>query len=213
MESDCDFLIPERNFISSEHFIGSGYTFSYKINASKLHAGKNFGKLTFTSNFDKIEVEIQILNKRKKEQSKQAQKMKECKVRLMELYQEYRLKRVATGVWAEETVKLFNQLLDQQEDQLFLLMKAQVYVINHQRAEAEEILDAFKKECDNHRSVVWGYYLYIMSLIEREPAYIDRITREIQVIFREHSDSFLLFWILLFLDERYATNNEEKLNF
>ena len=95
------------------------------------------------------------------------------------------------------------------------LMKAQCLIINRQKQEAEWILDDFKREWFDRKSPVWGYYLYIMTLIEREPKYVDRLTKEIEVIFHENPDSVMLFWILSFLQEQYFNNIkllEDKMN-
>jgi hypothetical protein len=90
-------------------------------------------------------------------------------------------------------------------------MKAQVLIINRQRQEAEWILDAFKRDWIDRKSPVWGFYLYVMTLLEREPSYVDRMTQEIEAIFRENPDSALLFWVLTFLEEEYYNNNAHKL--
>lgn len=50
-----------------------------------------------------------------------------------------------------------------------------------------------------------------MTLLEREPAYVDRMTHEIEMIFHENPDSALLFWILSFLEEEYYNNSAHKL--
>ena len=94
---------------------------------------------------------------------------------------------------------------------MYLLMKAQVLIINRQRQEAEWILDEFKKDWADRKAPIWGYYLYVMTLMEREPSYVDRMTKEIEMIFHENPDSVLLFWVLSFLKEEYYNNNAQKL--
>ena len=131
---------------------------------------------------------------------------------LMELYQAYRLKKIVTGVWANETVEILNHLHAIIPDEpMYVLMKAQALVINRQRQEAEWILDAFKRDWADRHAPEWGYYLYIMTLMEREPSYVDRMTHEIEVIFHENPDSALLFWVLSFLEEDYYNNSAHKL--
>ena len=52
-----------------------------------------------------------------------------------------------TGVWANESVERLNQLHAMLPDQvMYPLMKAQALVINHQKQEAEWILEEFKRE-------------------------------------------------------------------
>ena len=91
------------------------------------------------------------------------------------------------------------------------LMKAQCLIINRQRQEAEWILEEFKREWVDRKAPVWGYYLYIMTLMEREPSYVDKLTKEIEIIFRENPDSVMLFWVLTFLQEKYIGNHALKL--
>ena len=91
---------------------------------------------------------------------------------IMELYQAYRLKRIVTGVWANESIEILSHLHEMEpEEPMHLLMKAQCLIINRQRQEAEWILDDFKRDWIDRKAPVWGYYLYIMTLIERGPSY------------------------------------------
>lgn len=58
-----------------------------------------------------------------------------------------------TGVWANESVERLNQLHAMLPDQvMYPLMKAQALVINHQKQEAEWILEEFKREWPDHHT-------------------------------------------------------------
>ena len=84
------------------------------------------------------------------------------------------------------------------DEHMYELMKAQAFIINRQRQEAKWILDDFKHSNPDKKAPIWGYYLYLMTLLEREPSYIDNMTHEVELIFYENPDSVLLFWVLLF---------------
>ena len=94
---------------------------------------------------------------------------------------------------------------------MYELMKAQAFIINRQRQEAKWILDDFKHSNPDKKAPIWGYYLYLMTLLEREPSYIDNMTHEVELIFYENPDSVLLFWVLLFLRNQYFDDNAGKL--
>lgn len=214
ISSDAEFLRPMRNHIETEDFIGSSYQLAYYIDYDVMHDGLNFGRLKLSSVYQELEIEIIASNHPKKEEKKEtkAQMVKECQVGIMELYQAYRLKRIVTGVWANETIDILNQLIEMvPQDPMYGLMKAQAYIINRQRQEAEWILDEFKHNWIDKKSPVWGYYLYLLTLMEREPSYVDKLTREIELIFYDNPDSVVLFWVLLFLQEQYFNNNGHKL--
>jgi len=216
VKASCEeaFIKLEKNRITSEDFLGSVYQFVFFVDPLKMHAGKNFARISLTTAYETIEVEIvadasthiEVIS------APVALQKKECLAGIMELYQAYRLKRIVTGVWANETIEILNHLhAIEPEEPMHVLMKAQCLIINRQRQEAEWILDEFKREWIDRRSPIWGYYLYIMTLIEREPSYVDKMTKEIEGIFHENPDSVLLFWVLTFLQEQYFNNNALKL--
>lgn len=210
---DADFIRLSENKVTTEDFLGSTYVCKYLVDYDRMHAGYNFGRIMVSSVYETKILEISAHKGKKMRDSKMSERvqMKESRAGLVELYQAYRLKKIVTGVWANETVEILNHLhaMDEEEP-LYVLMKAQALIINRQRQEAEWILDEFKRNWEDHQAPVWGYYLYIMTLMEREPSYVDRMTHEIELIFHENPDSVFLFWILSFLKEEYYNNSEYK---
>ncbi|MBQ2902750.1 MAG: hypothetical protein IJE49_13025 [Agathobacter sp.] len=210
---DAEFIRLPKSRIRTEDFIGSTYSFPFFIEPDKLHAGRNFARIQFSSVYETINVEI-VADARAKQEDRieETLEIKECLAGIMELYQAYRLKRIVTGVWANETISILDHLRAlEPEEPMHRLMKAQCLIINRQRQEAEWILDEFKREWVDRKAPVWGYYLYIMTLMEREPSYVDKLTKEIEAIFHENPDSVMLFWVLTFLQEKYIGNNALKL--
>ena len=86
------------------------------------------------------------------------------KMALTKLYIDYRLKKIVTGVWAKESIRLLEQLLETEENDLYRLMKAQAFLINRQRQEASWILEDYKHSCEDKNTPEWGYYLYLCTL-------------------------------------------------
>lgn len=212
VRTDTEFLKPDKNVLTSEDFLGSHCELPFMILVDKLHSGNNYGRIILESIYQTIEAEITVRNIFDWHRTRNRKQIQECRVGIMELYQAYRLKRIVTGVWANETIEILNHLhaLDQEEP-MYVLMKAQALIINRQRQEAEWILDEFGKSWTQKRSPVWGYYLYLLSLMEREPSYVDKMTHEIEMIQRENPDSVLLFWVLSFLEEQYYNNSGQRL--
>lgn len=214
VSSDAEFLCLSENKVTTDDFLGSEYTYKYLIDYDKMHVGWNYGRIEFTSAYESSSLEV-VAHKSGGEveiHPSMRGEINNCKVGLIELYQAYRLRKIVTGVWANETVEILNHLHALMPDEpMYLLMKAQALLINRQKQEAEWILNDFKREWHDKKAPVWGYYIYIMTLMEREPAYVDRMTKEIELIFRENPDSMLLFWVLTFLKEEYYNNPANKL--
>ena len=212
--TDAEFVELNKTVIRSEDFIGSTYTFEFYVDPEKMHAGKNFANIQLRSVYETVNVQLEASWWEQKEPQKTTNSLqkKEYLAGIMELYQAYRLRRIVTGVWANETIDILTHLQAlEPEEAMYPLMKAQCLIINRQRQEAEWILDEFKRGWVDRKSPIWGYYLYIMSLIEREPVYVDKLTKEIEGIFHENPDSVMLFWVLTFLQEQYIGNHALKL--
>ena len=210
--SDADFLIPGKMKLTSNDFLGSVCPFEYYINHERMHAGKNFGKLKFEWAYGTFYYSV-MATSQKKEEKKEAGflELQTGRAELMRLYIDYRLKKIVTGAWAGQSVKILEHLSTIEPDNaMWNLMKAQALLINRQKQEASWILSDYKRSCTDRTTPVWGYYLYLCTLMEREESYVDRLTEEIEQIFYRYPDNSMLFWILLFVKEEYYRNNKRR---
>lgn len=215
LRTDCEFIKLSKPVLTLDDFIGKTYLYEYIIDASAMHAGRNFGRIYIDGVYQSFTIDI-TAGVRDDDGSISdiavTKDIKECMVGIMELYTSFRLKRIVTGVWANETISILNHLHALMPDEhMYELMKAQAFIINRQRQEAKWILDDFKHSNPDKKAPIWGYYLYLMTLLEREPSYIDNMTHEVELIFYENPDSVLLFWVLLFLRDQYFDDSAGKL--
>lgn len=215
LRTDCEFIKLSKPVLTLDDFIGKTYLYEYIIDASAMHAGRNFGRIYIDGVYQSFTIDI-TAGVRDDDGSISdiavTKDIKECMVGIMELYTSFRLKRIVTGVWANETISILNHLHALVPDEhMYELMKAQAFIINRQRQEAKWILDDFKHTNPDKKAPIWGYYLYLMTLLEREPSYIDNMTHEVELIFYENPDSVLLFWVLLFLRDQYFDDSAGKL--
>ena len=215
LRTDCEFIKLSKPVLTLDDFIGKTYLYEYIIDASAMHAGRNFGRIYIDGVYQSFTIDI-TAGVRDDDGSISdiavTKDIKECMVGIVELYTSFRLKRIVTGVWANETISILNHLHALVPDEhMYELMKAQAFIINRQRQEAKWILDDFKHSNPDKKAPIWGYYLYLMTLLEREPSYVDNMTHEVELIFYENPDSVLLFWVLLFLRDQYFDDSAGKL--
>ena len=215
LRTDCEFIKLSKPVLTHDDFICKTYLYEYIIDASAMHAGRNFGRIYIDGVYQSFTIDI-TAGVRDDDGSISdiavTKDIKECMVGIMELYTSFRLKRIVTGVWANETISILNHLHALMPDEhMYELMKAQAFIINRQRQEAKWILDDFKHSNPDKKAPIWGYYLYLMTLLEREPSYVDNMTHEVELIFYENPDSVLLFWVLLFLRDQYFDDSAGKL--
>ena len=210
VSSDADFLIPGKQIITENDFIGSTCFYEYYIDADAMHVGKNFGRLCFELPDQSFLYTVTASCKEREEEREVSEHREagQARTELMQLYIDYRLKRIVTGVWAKSSVELLAIL--EPEEPMHRLMKAQALLINRQKQEASWILTDYKRECLDRTTPVWGYYLYLCTLMEREESYVDRLAEEIEQIFHHYPDDSMLFWILLFVKDEFYRNSSRR---
>jgi hypothetical protein len=209
VQSDAPFLIPERPYIGEEHFVGNLCHFSYEVREDLLHAGKNFGKLTFVTASGSKKLEFFVTASRggreQTELGRLQHDIRNAQLQLTQLFLDYGLKKIVTGMWARQTIKLLDYLMPLGVHvPLYTLMKAQALLINRQKQEALWLMEDFKRSWGDHKTPIWGYYLYLCTLAEREPSYVERLTHEIEELCQRYPDDMLLFWVTLFVREDYC---------
>lgn len=211
--SDADFLVLQKNKITSEDFLGSKANFGFYIDPQKMHAGKNFACLTLKTIYQEISISVCAAAEADGgEGQKEKRKIRKLQKDLMQNYIDYRLGKIVTGRWAALSCRILDGLLSLEEGNVwYRLFKAQILWMNGQRQDAEWILNEFKRKCRDRKSPQWGYYLYICTLTDHEELYVNRLTEEIEQIYLEHHKHSVLFWCLLFLKNEYVQNGYQKL--
>lgn len=213
ISSEDAFLQPVKQKITSGDFVGSVCRVEYLIDATKLHSGKNYGRIILENAYQRKEIMVVVRQKRKG--AVVGGMLWEIQKSLKELtdwYIEYRLKKIGGAMWAAESIAILNRLLAIEEDNTwYQLMKAQAFLVSRQRQEAEWILAEYRRKAQEKDTPEYGYYLYLCTLYEREPSYVNRLAKEIEDIFDKREDSDILFWILLFVKEEYCDNSTARL--
>ena len=160
VHSDAEFLVLKKPRVTDEMFVGSICDVEYYIVAEKMHAGRNFGKIRLEIPGQKPLIYTVCATTKQENKTKDEPvffDIQKSRIKLMQLYLEYRLKRIVTGVWANQSGVILDHLsVLCENEKIYGLMKAQTLIINRQRQEASWILDDFKRTCEDHESPEWG---------------------------------------------------------
>ncbi|MCR4611109.1 MAG: DUF5717 family protein [Lachnospiraceae bacterium] len=226
---DADFVTIEKDHIDSDYFLGSMMHFDYYIHKNRMHKGTNLAKICFDTNNQHMEYIITArLEGEEQYVDFSYQDTKNRKIEFVFNYIEYRLRHITTSEWASKSIELLDTFITDlkyakeegyeglydkcdSDIEFYELMKAHAYIANGERQQALWIIQKIKRDIGDKKSVKWAYLLYLCTLIEREPGYVDKLTQEIEVIFRNHPDDVRVFWYLLFLREEYTGNTMRKL--
>ena len=213
VKSDAACVEPVKKVITTEDFIGNRAVAEYVILEDKLHAGNNYVRLTFENQFQQESVELCIIkDKKQEEKEKTYLEIQKHRESLLKCYVAFRLNQMVTGVWAKRTCEELDFLMNiEPENKWCALYKAQALLINRQKQEAQWLLDAFRRENKEKDTPLYAYYLYLCTLADPEPAYVNQLTSQIEEIYHCNQENALLLWILLYIDEELNYSSNRKL--
>lgn len=214
--SDAAFLIPDKEALTAEDFMGNHCELLCRIDASKLHAGQNYGVIRLCSPYNETKIIYRIHMGNKKMHSHTLHReMNRLQVELTNTYISFRIKNMNTSSWIKESMTIVEHMLSLDDTRVDArLFQAQLLLSSDRFQEAKWILDHV--ETDLHikeqSPVFYGYYLYLLSLYERDEKDINRLAHEVRELYAANKQKDRLLWILLYLDEQIGKSATQKLN-
>lgn len=206
VECTGDFLFTEKEVITDDDFLGNRCVLPVFIDGNLCREGKNYGQVFLYNSFVSMAVPVTVRLGDGSPRNPQEVTRKRCTVQLMELYQAFRMKKISTNTWLKETGKLVEKLVAMDENDVSArLFQAQMLITEERYNEAGWILDHVAEllERGAGNDTLRAYYLYLSTLIHRDQKYVDRVTSEVEQIYREDNANWRVAWLLLYLSEEY----------
>ena len=91
------------------------------------------------------------------------------------------------------------------------LLLSHARILNNERQKALWLIRDLKVDIKNHNSFEWAYLLYLCILIDPDEHYQEKLTDEIEKIFRMNSEDSRIFIFLLYLRKVYVDDAARKL--
>lgn len=224
VKSDADFIVlaTEENSLDSDVFTGNKFELEYILNKSRLHHGKNFGRIMIASAYQTLQFEIEVDNyaievseRRSDRQPTNAKEKKKALYELSKKYIDFRIKAIDLKAWLEDSNQILNRargILN--EDVLLKLIHAQICFTQQKAEECKWLLENIKDDILEHIEEdvpLYCYYLYVNSMVKKDPVYTAEILKIIRKYYENGHDEWQLLWIMLYIDEEYNRNKSIKL--
>ncbi len=213
VEASGEFLVLEKETIRDEDFLGNCYRLPFYIAKDKLHGGKNFGTICFSSPYVSFEVQVIVHQKPVMVKSMGLRRQKKhMLMELMQYYEAFRTKKISASSWLKETKIRVEKLMDMDDKDLgYKLFWVQLLITEERYNEAQWMLsqvDAMMEE-EFHPSL-YCYYLYLTTLLNRDEEYIDEVASRVERIFTQNDGNWRIAWLLLYLSEEYMKSPSKK---
>ena len=210
-----DFIEADRENLTEEDFTGGKLEYTFYIRRDKLHAGKNIGRIVFTTPFEQKEIVVRADNSSDEERRSRDLMQKKSIVSLLRTYIDFRLHRINTNGWISGSKNVVAGLLENDEDNpVCCLLMSQILITEKKMNEARYYLDSAKDiavEERDSRPELYCYYLYVNTLYNRDRTYALETAQTVKEIYEKQAKDWRILWILLYLDVEMAKNKSLKL--
>ncbi len=215
LESDAQFLRLEKRSVTTEDFVGDMCEIPYIIDSSFLHRGKNFGRICVHSCYQTLYLDVEIdKDVLTPEQMRASRAQKIMRMKFLNLYVDLRCKRVELQEWIDRSMNVISSYKRSGGQDLFAdLFMVQLYYADGKRVKGYRLLQDIGKHQERFATEEeYGFYLYLTTFFERDEKYVDEVEKRIRRMFSQKKNSWVLQWIMLYLDEDLIKDDERKLS-
>ncbi len=206
IECSGDFLFTEKEVLTDNDFLGNRCRLPVFVDGRLCRKGKNYGQIFLYNSYVSLTVPVTVSAGNRLPGQAVDLTGKQSMVQIMELYQSFRLKKIGTSAWLKETGKLVERLaLQNENDTTIRLFQAQLLITEEKYNEAGWILDHVAELLEERpeEETQLAYYLYLTTLIHCEEKYINRVTSDVEHIYKKDTSNWRVAWLLLYLSEEY----------
>lgn len=212
VSTDAAFIQPKVSGLTSEDFTGNKYELEYVIDAQKLHAGKNWGKIhirTFHQEYT-VRIEVQC-----REQVHTKMVQKQAVLSLVKEYLDFRMKRQDKKNWQDNSHQILDRVRGINDSNAFFkLAQAQIFLIQNRYEDASWLIENVKNEILEHKEQhveLYCYFLYVSALYYRDKSYTFGAVKVIKEYYENGYDTWRILWILFYIDAAQDSNKSIKL--
>lgn len=214
VQTEGAFLYTDNEEITDAHFLGNTCRMTIYVDSSLLHDGNNFGCVRLLCGDGEICVPVFVKNHGIGKLGRRKLEKKQLMLQLMEFYQAFRMKKISAATWLKESGRLVEKMTAMDEKDIAArLFQAQLLITEERYNEAQwilshgaDMLDMLERE----DPVLEAYYLYLTTLTHREEAHIERVTEQVEQLYKRNRDEWRIAWLLLYLSAEYNRSFSKK---
>lgn len=212
LESDAAFVRPEKKIITTDEFIGSTFDLKLVIDPKKMHAGKNYGRVTLWTPYQMLRIEVCAEREKTAKKAEVNRICKKYQKKLEEYYLDFRLKKIDLETWAENSINVvgcYHRAGGQ--DPFSDLFLVQLYFASGKQQRALNLLEALEKQKNRFKTAEsYGFYRYLTTFFYQDAAYVDQAEEEIQMLFYKDKTNWKLQWILFYMQESFLRDGAAR---
>lgn len=213
VDTEGEFLRVATDKLNNEDFVAGVCHLDFVIDATRLHSGRNVGKLVICDTRTEIAIPITIMMNRGNEKQEREKVVRRLSLELIKCYVEMKLRRITLEFWAEKSEQILEEVMDiEQNNLLAKLYQVQILLRRERFHEAKWYLEQLDNEIAKEESgtVARCYYFYLTTLFNRDEGYMQAVSNEIETAYMNQFGEWRLAWLLIYMEDEYGRGAERK---
>lgn len=210
-DSPCIFL--SKKELNREDFIGNEASVPIVIAIDDLPSANCTVDIRFFNTYQEFVISLKISRRGKAKERTPLEVMfspsqlkKTYQKQLLADYLDYRVGKITLQEYTSRSIECANELMKfEEQNHWYRLIRLHMYIMKKDRTrvvqEMETISQYEDKMITDELSAC--YYGYLTALYSRDSDTIERVLKEIREEYEKQPDQFLLFFMILYLDESY----------
>ncbi len=203
-----DYISIPNNRIKGDDFSDGICRFEYFIDHTKLHQGKNPGRIIFKHLYGQFVVDITVISGTYNRKQGRLHRLKTTQYSLVRHYIDYRIGILDKNKWIALTDELVaHRATMDSEDIDVLLFEAYLLLEQEKYNEAKWILDRkVKPYIEDSSDEAYCLYLYLNALYSADDYYMREVNEKIVGIYESDPDNYRIAWIILHTSDEFKRN-------
>lgn len=155
--------------MTTDSFAGSTCELNLIVDYDSMHAGKNYGKVTLSTPYQKLCIEVTAEKHTQSGLCRQRHICHMMQKKLEQLYVSFRLKKISLSDWVERSTQTISMYKSSGGDDPFAeLFLIQLYFADGKKQKAIHLLESVTEHQDRLRTPeAYGFYRYLTTFFTR----------------------------------------------
>ena len=210
---DAPFLTLEKTQITTEEFLGSVCHVGFVIHREKLHAGKQFARISISTGQEETCCTVEVQREKKSKTSGTLHRQKRETAQILKSYIDYRTGRIEQKIWGKETLQSLDRYRRAEGKHIFYdLYESYVLFQMQDTIHAELILGQTQERKEELKDPRWqSCYLYLTTMQNKDREYLEYVKNKIAELYLEKQESWILQWLMFRVNGQMYRNDGERL--
>lgn len=209
VRSESDFIIPTKNRITIDDFIGNHSEIEFIVKANMLRQGKSFGRIIVESIGNRIVIDISVTKNGEINSDMSNNRLKSFVCKYVKNYIDFRTDKINLDKYVSDSEVLVSNMCILTDTGINDLFKIHLMIISGRQKRATELLEIYKENLDNMSQVKaldYCGYMYLKSMLEKDQEELDEAVEQTKSFYETTDHTWQMLWLLLYMDKKYENN-------